>query len=455
MRQAKPVQHVGDGRERLHRDPAGRKRRLDLTKRDPGLARHDGPQVVRMRLQQRTPVAADLGWRRAAGLAHPLHQLNGRRRADREATGRLPDRTTTFDGPHEPLTEVLGQGSGHNEPGYSRPQLPGIRTSDSVQLQTALDQAVEAVGVEPDAQPALALQPAGERGSLPSNHQGSRPACPGRRPWWHDLMAAPQTAPKTDPMNCSKLALRVPPRLLWVATTAAITAQKLWERPRVAPSAKVTAAAAVMRRVSQSLVRWRRSQEGPKPALVTSGRCIGSTLNEVSEPDWMPAANTLCPAIRMRTLKVEPAASELLKAGPVRRRTYRDSDLMSADFCDAPGPCGTSCRSGFADRRSFATRHRTVFGPESTSRAGLPVSNPGGCGARPKGWTATETHAGAEDGNPGGPRLRPEECGGARPALSGAPGYNQPLGRPGASHLGRESCGIRGPSAGDPYQGSM
>src|SRR3954462_5186147 len=145
----------------------------------------------------------------------------------------------------------------------------------------------------------------------------------------------------------------------------------------------------------------------------------------------------------------------VVEGGPVRRRTYRDSDLMSADFCDAPGPCGTSCRSGFADRRSFATRHRTVFGPESTSRAGLPVSNPGGCGARPKGWTATETHAGAEDGNPGGPRLRPEECGGSRPALSGAPDYNQPLGRPGASHLGRESCCIRGPSAGDPYQGSM
>src|SRR5215213_10976343 len=91
-----------------------------------------------MRLQQRTPRAADLGWCRAAGLAHPLHQLNGRRRADREATGRLPDRTTPFDGPHEPLTEVLGQGSGHNEPRCSRPQLPGIRTSDSMQLQTAL-----------------------------------------------------------------------------------------------------------------------------------------------------------------------------------------------------------------------------------------------------------------------------------------------------------------------------
>ena len=35
-------------------------------------------------------------------------------------------------------------------------------------VEQALDQAVEAVGVEPDAQPALALQPAGERGSLPS-----------------------------------------------------------------------------------------------------------------------------------------------------------------------------------------------------------------------------------------------------------------------------------------------
>src|SRR4051794_10610229 len=32
--------------------------------------------------------------------------------------------------------------------------------------------------------------------------------------------------------------------------------------------------------------------------------------------------------------------------------------------------------------------------------------------------------------------------------LSGAPDYNQPLGRPGASDLGRESCVIREPSAG-------
>src|SRR3954467_5768774 len=180
MRQAKPVQHVGDGRERLHRDPAGRKRRLDLTKRDPGLARHDGPQVVRMRLQQRTPVAADLGWCRAAGLAHPLHQLNGRRRADREATGRLPDRTTTFDGPHEPLTEVLGQGSGHNEPRCSRPQLPGIRTSDSVQLQTALMALLARGGLSEDEAVTLAAAVVEAAGGDPDPHkrrQAYRDAC--------------------------------------------------------------------------------------------------------------------------------------------------------------------------------------------------------------------------------------------------------------------------------------
>src|SRR3954447_18163703 len=87
------------------------------------------------------------------------------------------------------------------------------------------------------------------------------------------VMAPPQTAPNTDPINCSKLALSVPPRLLWVATTAAIAAQKLWERPNVTPSAKVTAAAAVMRRVSHNLVRWRPSHEGQGQFL--SGAEVG------------------------------------------------------------------------------------------------------------------------------------------------------------------------------------
>jgi hypothetical protein len=92
------VKHVGDGGQRLHDDAAGRKRRLDLPQRDPRLAQHKGPQVVRVLLQQGTPVAPNLRRCRAAGLAHPLHQLDGRRSAHREAAGRLPDRAPICDG---------------------------------------------------------------------------------------------------------------------------------------------------------------------------------------------------------------------------------------------------------------------------------------------------------------------------------------------------------------------
>src|SRR4051812_28897691 len=53
--------------------------------------------VVRIPLQERTPRAPDLGWCRAAGPGPPLHQLDGRRGADREATRGLPDRTALFD----------------------------------------------------------------------------------------------------------------------------------------------------------------------------------------------------------------------------------------------------------------------------------------------------------------------------------------------------------------------
>ena len=77
VRQAEPVQHVGNRRERLHPDITGRQRRLDLLQRDPGLAGHDGPQLVLVRLQQRASVAADPGRLCAAGLAHSLHQLDG------------------------------------------------------------------------------------------------------------------------------------------------------------------------------------------------------------------------------------------------------------------------------------------------------------------------------------------------------------------------------------------
>src|SRR4051812_41259108 len=138
MRQVKPMQHVGDGGQRLHHDAAGRQRRFDLPQRDPSLARHDGPQVVRVLLQQGTPVAPNLRWRCAAGLAHPLHQLDGRRGAHGKAAGRLPDRAATLDNSHDPLTQVLGQRCGHDQLHRSHPQHPGSRTLDSVQARTAL-----------------------------------------------------------------------------------------------------------------------------------------------------------------------------------------------------------------------------------------------------------------------------------------------------------------------------
>src|SRR3954471_13661719 len=138
MRQAKSVEHVGDGGERLHDNAAGVQGVAHLLERDPSLAQHDGPQVVRVLLQQGTPVAANLGRDQAAGLAHPLHQLDGRRGAYGEAAGGLPDRTTTFNGLHDPLTEILGQGRGHDQLHRSRPRPPPIRTPDSVQARTAL-----------------------------------------------------------------------------------------------------------------------------------------------------------------------------------------------------------------------------------------------------------------------------------------------------------------------------
>src|SRR4051812_17780522 len=138
MRQAQAMQPVGNGGERLDDDVAGRKRRLDLPQRDPRLARHKGPQVVRMLLQQRAPVAPNLRRCRAAGLAHPLHQLDRRRGAHGKAAGRLTDRAAPFDGPYDPLTKVLGQRRGHDQLHRSHPRNLRIRSFDSMQDQTAL-----------------------------------------------------------------------------------------------------------------------------------------------------------------------------------------------------------------------------------------------------------------------------------------------------------------------------
>ncbi len=90
MRQAETVEHVSNRRERLYLDPLLCKPGSDLAQGDALLAPDHLPQGIGMRLKQRTTRAADLGWCGAAGLAHPLHQLHGGRRAHREALRRLP-----------------------------------------------------------------------------------------------------------------------------------------------------------------------------------------------------------------------------------------------------------------------------------------------------------------------------------------------------------------------------
>src|SRR6185437_11554652 len=132
------MEHVGNGGERLHDDATGVQDVTHLLERDPSLARHNGSQLVRLLLQQGTPVAANLGWGQTAGLAHPLHQLDGRRGAHGEAAGGLPNGAPIFNDPHDPLPEILGQGGRHDQLHHSRPRHPGIRSSDSVQDRTAL-----------------------------------------------------------------------------------------------------------------------------------------------------------------------------------------------------------------------------------------------------------------------------------------------------------------------------
>jgi hypothetical protein len=108
VRQAEAVEHVGDGRERLHLDPSLGQLGLDLTKRDALLLRRHLPEGIGVGLEQRAAVAPDLGGCGAAGSAHPLHQLDGGRRTYRKAFGRSPDRAAVRHRPNDPLAKIAG-----------------------------------------------------------------------------------------------------------------------------------------------------------------------------------------------------------------------------------------------------------------------------------------------------------------------------------------------------------
>src|SRR3954467_5483704 len=65
------MEHVGNGGQRRHDDAAGVQGVAHLLERDPSLARHASPQLVRVLLQQGTPGAANLG-RGQAGAKLPV-----------------------------------------------------------------------------------------------------------------------------------------------------------------------------------------------------------------------------------------------------------------------------------------------------------------------------------------------------------------------------------------------
>src|SRR3954468_15605221 len=69
-----------------------------------------------MRLQDRPAMAADLGRGRAAGLAHPLHQLDRRRRTHRKPLRRRASGAPCFNCVRDPLAQILRHRCRHAGP---------------------------------------------------------------------------------------------------------------------------------------------------------------------------------------------------------------------------------------------------------------------------------------------------------------------------------------------------
>src|SRR4051794_21428254 len=85
-----------------------------------------------MRLQDRPAMAADLGRGRAAGLAHPLHQLDRRRRTHRKPLRRRASGAPCFNCVRDPLAQILRHRCRHAGPRSAPAPTPGIRTFDRI-----------------------------------------------------------------------------------------------------------------------------------------------------------------------------------------------------------------------------------------------------------------------------------------------------------------------------------
>jgi hypothetical protein len=106
MPQADPAERVVDRREPGDDTGPALELRLQLGERDVRARLDQSAQIALMRREQRSPMAAKARRRSTPCRAHPLHQLDRRRRADGKPSRGFADRAATLDRPHDPLAQV-------------------------------------------------------------------------------------------------------------------------------------------------------------------------------------------------------------------------------------------------------------------------------------------------------------------------------------------------------------
>jgi hypothetical protein len=114
MPQADPAERVVDRREPGLHAAAPLQLGLEFGQRDVRCRRDQAAQIGLVRREERSPMAAIARRRGAARRAHPLHEFDRRRRADRKALRRLADRAATLDRAHDPQPQVQGDRCRHD-----------------------------------------------------------------------------------------------------------------------------------------------------------------------------------------------------------------------------------------------------------------------------------------------------------------------------------------------------
>lgn len=115
MPEADSAQRVVDGRERGHDAQAALQLGLDLRQRDVRCRLDQPLQVGFVPLEDRTAIAAVAFGCGTPCRAHPLHQLDCRRRAHGKTAGGGADRAATLDRLHNPPPQVQRDRCRHDD----------------------------------------------------------------------------------------------------------------------------------------------------------------------------------------------------------------------------------------------------------------------------------------------------------------------------------------------------